>query len=349
MERINNSNLSEEEKKQVRALVSGGKVVIKSFDGVGDLDLLLMLRDSIELHRGFFSSSTPRNKLLFSYMFYIYLNFLSADLSPRFGNAVFVLCREVKKVLYPIGTAFAITTPSQTIAMTCAHCLWSKNEKGEEIRTAIGGDIVLTTRVVRGEDGHLSIHDLCYYVKTIYHNTLDICLLQIDETNDRNQNFKFENTIPICPKSMLPVSSMQEYVVKLYHAPITLFSNLKLPSLEVEIGAKAKAGLFQGPGFYIQSACAPGSSGGPVINTMGQVVGMLQSGWQPTLPVEVTKKGKEGDEEEIDEDDDDELEKASVWTGTASNSGNISFYAKIIFIAPDEQHHAHYAHLLAYL
>ncbi len=54
MDRIRASNLSEDNKKRVRALVSGGKIVLSSFNGVSDEDLVQMLHDSIELHAGFF-------------------------------------------------------------------------------------------------------------------------------------------------------------------------------------------------------------------------------------------------------------------------------------------------------
>lgn len=54
MDRIRASNLSEDNEKRVRALVSGGKIVLSSFNGVSDEDLVQMLHDSIELHAGFF-------------------------------------------------------------------------------------------------------------------------------------------------------------------------------------------------------------------------------------------------------------------------------------------------------
>ncbi len=54
MERIKNSSLLPEEKQKAIALVAGGKLLLSSFDGVSDEDVLIMLNAAIQLHAGFF-------------------------------------------------------------------------------------------------------------------------------------------------------------------------------------------------------------------------------------------------------------------------------------------------------
>lgn len=140
---------------------------------------------------------------------------------------ILVLREDASSPLQLVGTGFAVNTPSKTIGMTTAHCIWCRGEDGLDHRRK--GDIFFVSNIERDEEtdelfiplgnGYPSV--LCYKMKPIYHNTRDICLLQI-ENDPLNTGTTFPETIPICPTELMPKSSMEEYEVKVYHHSICI-------------------------------------------------------------------------------------------------------------------------------
>ena len=259
----------------------------------------------------------------------------SISQSPRTSYAVYIMVlRDSTGVLNLLGTAFAVRTPSCTVAMTCAHCIWKKDENGLDCRCA--GEIFLASRVERDDNGRLrfgaDVEDEVFRMNPIHHNTADICLLQIDTNCPENSAQKFSITIPICPSELMPKSSRDEYEVKVYQAPMTTFSNLDLPSLDIATGAWCKVQMKQPLYFYVQSVSAPGSSGGPVINRLGYAVGMVKDGYLPTLSVDLLPHVSQ-------------IDSVSQWSGSVSNKGQIAHYSKVVLI--DGDGHGAYQNLLA--
>ena len=222
--------------------------------------------------------------------------------------------------------------------MTAAHCVWFKDEHGVEYRK--NGDLFFVSKIERNEETNeifIPVVNtdgtpvLCYKMKPIYHNTRDICLLQI-EADPINSGTSFSETIPVCPTSLMPNSSQEGYKIKVYQAPITLFFELNLLELDIEASEWCKAILIQKDRFfYGQTTAAPGSSGGPAINRMGYAVGIVVSGYIPALQVDSLPH-------------DSDIDSVSQWSGKVSGSGQIAHYTKISMI--DGRDHPDYRNLL---
>src|SRR4051812_16748201 len=137
-------------------------------------------------------------KLIVSSVF-VFLACTSDPFSPNCARSVYILClrdpNDPPEVVTPLGTAFAIDTPSQSIAMTCTHCIWIWNaEKHREERRL--GELLLVKKILR--DYHTpnrcvlsttDSDDEVFYVTPIFHtyeSSSDICLLQIISTDTRN-------------------------------------------------------------------------------------------------------------------------------------------------------------------
>lgn len=266
--------------------------------------------------------------------------FVLAQDSPRHVSSVFILIlrENASSPIQLVGTGFAVDTPSKTIGMTAAHCIWFKNEQGVECRKR--GDLFFVSNIERDEaTGQIIIPQgteeepvLCYKMQPIYHNNRDICLLQI-ASDLMNSGPKFSDTIPICTTNSTPKSSKQEYRVKVYQAAITAFAAMNLPALDIEASEWCKACLIQkGRYFYAQTSAAPGSSGGPVINQMGFAVGIVVAGYIPELHADALPY-------------DPDVDSASQWSGKVSGSGQIAGYTKITLI--DGKDHPEYANILS--
>jgi hypothetical protein len=129
----------------------------------------------------------------------------------------------------------------------------------------------------------------------------------------------FNKCISLCPLSNFPTRrSSEEYKVKIYHAPIKVFHNMGLPCLDIE-SCHSSASLMSAHHFYCQTSVAPDSSGGPVINMKGELIGIVVSGYIP--------------KPELDIRCDDFPEMESTWSGMVSERGNIATYARVVIVA----------------
>lgn len=91
---------------------------------------------------------------------------------------------------------------------------------------------------------------LCYHMKPIYHNTLGICLLQIDSSSAFNTHPVFEDTLKICDSHAMPRSARDLYEVKVMQVPMAAFAMWDYPSLEITVSEWITATLLQTHCFF---------------------------------------------------------------------------------------------------
>lgn len=186
-----------------------------------------------------------------------------------FAVFILVLRDNINLRLQLLGTGFAVDTPSKTIGMTAAHCIWYQDEN--EVERRKNGELFFVSHIERSEiTGELFIpleneDILCFKMQPIYHNTKDICLLKIENDHINTANV-FPELIPICPMQFMPQSSREEYKVKLYHAPIIIFLSLKLLALEIIPSEWSNAVLMQKKYFFTRMDMVSSASGGPIVS-----------------------------------------------------------------------------------
>jgi hypothetical protein len=189
----------------------------------------------------------------------------------------------------------------------------------------------ITSKLVREEDGRLHTDGRpCYSVARVLKldNDCDIAVLKIDD-------HVFTDTIDICNPDKMP-SKDNEDIVKMYHVPLTLFP-CETPVISSESINYTKIAQETRNHYWVQVHTLPGSSGGPLLNTSGEVVAMVRSGYQPSLQLsivvprvmeELVEHLEGGDENRMIVDKDDNY---SDWSGHASTrlSAHYTQFVKI--------------------
>ena len=178
--------------------------------------------------------------------------------------------------LVPCGTAFAVTSGTNTILLTAGHCVTDYQSN------ALFQGLHITTSVTRRADNSFEFTSplIPISVQVLLPREADLALLKAPSA--------FINTITLCPASMTP-TLMNEDIVKVYHCPVSFFVDGNMPALSNVASAYDKLAMRTGHHLFLNPGQTRGSSGGPVVDAVGRCVGVVQSGLRPgEVPLSAT-------------------------------------------------------------
>lgn len=204
-------------------------------------------------------------------MFYIRVNNIEYP-SPRKAGCVWILFIDG----HPTGTAFAVECVSRKCLLTGCHVI---SEDVDGATYPRQGQLSIAKSVAKSNSvGVTGIADTTtsHTVEVLkgWSGNADVAVLTTTDGHCFDDCLVLANTLP---------SSESEEKVKCYYCPLQTFTNQCLPSVSISATDFSKIITITGSHIIINnSGQAPGSSGGPVVDRCGKVVGIITSGFCPT-------------------------------------------------------------------
>lgn len=186
------------------------------------------------------------------------------DVSRR-GKSVYLLCRRCENgEILPTGTAFAIQCQSSTLLLTTIRSVVDPdtNETMSDLFVVKG--LEATTGVV-----NLASDPINVAVVQMSDTKIDVAVLKAE--------LPFESFLSLCPVADLPVIE-NEYKVKIYHCPMNAYLQGTVPFVGIASTEFQKVCLQSGHHLFLKDDSIQGSSGCPVIDSFGRLIGMVQTG-----------------------------------------------------------------------
>lgn len=187
--------------------------------------------------------------------------------SPRKGECVYLLCQRLPSgEIRPLGTAFAVECRSKTLLLTALHCVIDESTAilltdlfiVDGLERVTGQEVLLSTpinvSVVQASDV-----------------AIDVACLKAE--------VPFKDAISLCPITELP-SLKSEYKVKAYHCPVRIYLECVSPIINVTSTAYSKVVSQSHHHIFVSQGLGlmQGSSGGPVVDSVGRLIGIIRGG-----------------------------------------------------------------------